>query len=173
MKLKLSDDEREDLIVKKILGISSNGKEAIVTKGLDGRIVEIELEGEEIVAVTTKNTLEELYLSLRQEFPTDTLKHIFGTSGGVNLRQGKKDSILKSLKELLLEYTAEEIIMAAKYEVLSRTNRSKKSNKDELEFMKRLGTWVNDTTNIDAMIERMMADTTLTNPTTNARPRIS
>lgn len=114
--------------------------------------------GTELVVSKSKLDLEELYNELRKEFPSDTLKHIYNTSGGANLRSGKKSIIKKRLAEIALEYSPEDIVLAAKYEVYTRTKKSKLSATDELQYMSRLVTWVNNTNNVEAMIERFKAD---------------
>jgi len=110
-------------------------------------------------AVATKShDIEDVYNTLRKEFPTDTMKAIFNTNGGQNLRTGAKDKVKSSISKLLNEMKAEEVIVAAKYEVYMRVKQSRAKNSDELQYMKRLAAWTNDQNNIEAMLERAHND---------------
>lgn len=188
MKLILTDEELDDLLKRRAL-IPNNGGYALKIPDENSKSsVYIEVSTDVNLSITEYNTslpvalephkvivksdVESLYHELRKEFPVDTHKSIWNRSGGVNLRTGKKISILKSCKELLQDFTREQIIQAAKYEVQSRINYSSKTNKDELQYMKRLGTWVNDATNIEAMLERMQDDVMIAAPTRVNKPSI-
>ena len=107
-----------------------------------------------------EKTIEEWYKDFRQAFPTDINKLLGYSSEGSSLRSGNKVKIKSKIKELIKSgYNMESVITAVKYEVWLRTNESKKTANNTLMYMKRMGSWINDTGNIDTMIERSIQST--------------
>jgi hypothetical protein len=105
-------------------------------------------------AITTSTNIEDIYNRLRKVFVTDTNAHL-GMTGGRNLRTGNKNNILRRLALREKEgYNLESLIKAAEYETESRIKNST-PKQNQLNYMKGMEAWLNDTNNIDAMLENM------------------
>lgn len=168
MKLICTKQELDELITHNIVEPKGNGEFLIYAKAnLMGVNHSIDIVIDNIDKVTRTSpakveaskkivddnkTLSEWYDELRDVFPTDTEKP-FGREGGRNLRSGSKDLIITRLAKLQdTGYSLRAVVNAAKYDVWYRINSSLGDNK--LEFMQGLVAWLNNTGNIDAMIDR-------------------
>ena len=169
-KLICSKEYLDNLISHKIVEPRGNGKFNIITKpNLVGESFNIPIEyvDEETIvdeeASKTKSTkitksIEDWYKEYRLCFPTNILEEIGKSGEGSSLRRGNKKTIIKRIKERINDgYDMDSLIKAAKFEVWMRKEQSKKTGENKLEFMKRMEAWINDTENIDTMIERMTA----------------
>jgi hypothetical protein len=114
---------------------------------------------EKNIGVTPPKEIEELYAEYMKEFPTNGNKYLGIPGEGENFRTGKKDKIKNSLKLRLKEgYKAEDIVLAVKYNFWFKARECKKSgNYDNLKYVKRAESWINDTASLAAMIERLKA----------------
>lgn len=117
------------------------------------------------VASTTTTTnsnitpadIEEIYKKFRAEFPNDILKP-FNQQGGISLRTGKPEVIKSRLLMQMKSYPIEDIILAVKFEVWMRVQNSKNVENNELRYMQRMESWINNTENLCSMIERAKSD---------------
>jgi hypothetical protein len=101
---------------------------------------------------TITRTLDTWYNMIKDEFPTNAGAHL-GIDGR-NLRTGNKAKVKKRIQTLIDEsYNMDAVLKAIKYEVWFR-KKSSSTNDNKLDFMQGLEAWLNNTTNIDAMIER-------------------
>jgi hypothetical protein len=99
------------------------------------------------------------------------LNFIDGTQEDGLWRSGNKDRITERLKKRMDEgYDIENIINAVKYEVWWRVNESKKTNDNKLQYMRGMEAWINDTENLDSMIERSLKSTDFQNLINNRLP---
>ena len=164
MKLQCSDEELNQLIQHGVVEPKNNHEFRIYLKAdLTGQSRRLEIEcsnnvvyanSEGALPTTMKEkSIDEIYSELRDLFPVDTLS-LFGREGGRNLRSGRKDKIIAHLKKHRAEgYNLSAIVTAAKYEIWSRFTTSTGSE-NKLDFMQGLEAWLNNTGNIDGMIER-------------------
>ena len=167
MRLECSKDELNNLISHQIVEPRGDNKFVINTKpNLVGKTIQIPIEyvnvessGDDLIEknVTVKN-VEDWYTEYRKSFPIDIEKAIGNEhSEGTNLRTGKKDKIIKKLKDLAeVGYDLNNVIAAVKYEIWWRVNETIKDGKkdNKLQYMRRMEAWINDTENLDTMIER-------------------
>ena len=117
-------------------------------------------------------SIKEIYLLYRACFPTN-IEEAIGKEddAGRSLRSGNKDRITERLKKRIDEgYDVENIINAIKYEVWWRVNESKKTNDNKLQYMRGMEAWINDTENLDSMIERSLKSTDFQNLINNRLP---
>lgn len=158
-------DYLNELIKHQIIEPKGNNRFVINTKpNLRGEIHQIEVlysenkmsEGK--INKTTKTeikTIEQWYEEFRKAFPNNVTTAIGKLGDGTNLRSGKKDKIINSLKELIKNnYSLENVVMAVKYEVWFRIKESKRTGDNKLEYMQRMGSWINNNENLNSMIER-------------------
>lgn len=104
------------------------------------------------IVENSEKSLDEWYNLIRKEFPTNASKHL--NEDGRNLRTGVKSKIKNRIQTLIDEsFNLNAVIEAIRYEIWFRIKTSTQGN-NKLEFMPGLVTWLNDTTNIEAMIER-------------------
>ncbi|NRB64693.1 MAG: hypothetical protein HRU40_16975 [Saprospiraceae bacterium] len=169
MELKCTKEELNYLIKNNVIEPLSNNEFILYTKAdlrgenhkfkvtyTIGNIATV--RNEQVVNI--EKTIEEWYKDFRQAFPTDINKLLGYSSEGSSLRSGNKVKIKSKIKELIKSgYNMESVITAVKYEVWLRTNESKKTANNTLMYMKRMGSWINDTGNIDTMIERSIQST--------------
>lgn len=174
MKLECSKDELNELISHHIVEPRGDNKFVINTKpDLVGKIIQIPIEyvnvessDDKLIEKNTTNinkSIEEWYVEYRLSFPNDIEKAIGNEEDdGANLRSGKKDKIIKKLKELAESgYDLSNIVDAVKYEVWWRISDTVKDGKkdNKLQYMRRMEAWINDTENLDTMIERATKST--------------
>lgn len=160
-KLVCTEDFLNKLIKESIVEPQGNDEFVLYTKAnLKGECYPITITcsvssdiEETIERIDNKSkTIEQWYDLIRVEFPTNAGTHI-GIDGR-NLRSGNKTKIKKRIQSLIDEsYSMEAIADAVRYEVWFRVKGSKPSD-NKLEFMQALESWLNNTSNIDAMIER-------------------
>ena len=150
-----------DLIKESIIEPQGNGEFRLYTKAnLKGHSYPINITCDHNVTETeveelTDNsifTLDQWYNLIKEEFPTNAGKHL--SIDGRNLRSGTKSKVKKNIQKLIDEsYNLTAVIQAIKYEVWFRIKDSRVGD-NKLEFMKGMEPWLNDTSNIDAMIDR-------------------
>lgn len=151
-----------DLIKESIIEPRGNGEFTLYTKkNLKGESYPLTIICDHNVSEDIKTTelisndsksIDQWYNEIRIEFPLNT-GGIFGIEGR-NLRNGNKTKIKKKIQELIDQgYNLTTVITAAKYEVWYRKKVATVDD-NKLDFMKGLESWLNDTSNIDAMIER-------------------
>lgn len=100
-------------------------------------------------------SLDQWYNLIRIEFPTNAGAHL--NTHGRNLRTGNKTKIKKRIQALIDEsYNLTAVLNAIKYEVWFRKKGSI-INDNKLEFMQGLEAWLNNTSNVEAMIERSIS----------------
>lgn len=181
--LKCSKEFLNELISHQLVEPKGNGKFVINTKpNLRGEILEIPIyytesdvdsnqnEENQTVELNSKpgkkyEDIKELYAAYRVCFPTN-IEEAIGreNNDGRSLRSGSKEKIIKRLKERITDgYDAETIINAVKYEVWWRTNESKRTGDNKLQFMRGMEAWINDTENMESMIERSLKSTEFQN----------
>jgi hypothetical protein len=186
--IKCSKEFLNELISHQLIEPKGNGKFVINTKpNLRGEVLQIpviyvENETEKtdsepseisIKESSIKNkSIKEIYLLYRACFPTN-IEEAIGKEDdtGRSLRSGNKDRITERLKKRMDEgYDIENIINAVKYEVWWRVNESKKTNDNKLQYMRGMEAWINDTENLDSMIERSLKSTDFQNLINNRLP---
>ena len=176
MKLLCSDEELNQLVKHNVVEPINHSTFALNLKAnLLGECMRIEIETSNNISYVDKTkeqvsdktkTIDEVYNEIRVIFPIDTLAP-FGREGGRNLRSGGKDKVMSNIKKLKeLGYNLQSIINAAKYEVWYRISASN-AQENKLEYMTALLAWLNNTANIDAMIERSLNSVEFTNTLTN------
>ena len=176
MKLLCSDDELNKLVKHNVVEPINHSTFALNLKAnLLGECMRIEIETNNNISYVDKTkeqvsdktkSVDEIFNELRDVFPIDTLVPL-GREGGRNLRSGRKDKILAHIKKHTeTGYDLQSIINAAKYEVWYRVNASN-SNENKLDFMQGLEAWLNNTDNIDAMIQRSLNSVEFTNTLAN------
>lgn len=150
-----------DLIKESIIEPQGNGEFRLYTKAnlkghsypinitCDHNVEHIEVEE---VFDNSMYTLDKWYNLIKDEFPTNSAKHLF--KEGRNLRSGTKSRVKKNIEKLIDEsYNMMAVIQAIKYEVWFRVKDSSVSD-NKLDFMQGMEAWLNNTSNIDAMIDR-------------------
>jgi hypothetical protein len=186
--IKCSKEFLNELISHQLIEPKGNGKFVINTKpNLRGEVLQIPViyvenetektDGEpseiSIKESSIKNkSIKEIYLLYRACFPTN-IEEAIGKEDdtGRSLRSGNKDRITERLKKRMDEgYDIENIINAVKYEVWWRVNESKKTNDNKLQYMRGMEAWINDTENLDSMIERSLKSTDFQNLINNRLP---
>lgn len=166
MQLLCSKEELNDLIKESIVEPQGNNEFFIYTKAnLKGECHPIRLSCNTEVDLNNivKNeqvfdnsiyTVDKWANLIKDEFPTNTGK-LFNKEGR-NLRSGNKTRILKLVQRLIDEsYNMSAVLNAVKYEVWWRVKVSTLSD-NKLDFMQAVEAWLNNTSNIDAMIERSL-----------------
>lgn len=162
MQLICNTDELNTLIQASIIEPQGNGKFILYSKAdLKGHSYTINVSTDttstvqENVSKTVNNsiyTTDKWVTLIKEEFPVNTGK-LFGKEGR-NLRSGNKARMTKLVQKLIDEsYNMTAVINAVKYEVWWRIKASTITD-NKLDFMKGVEVWLNDTSNIDAMIER-------------------
>jgi hypothetical protein len=162
LKLVCNDDELNDLVKLNIVEPQGNGKFKIYTKAnLKGETTPIDIDHDNVnvVAVTDDGipksdikTIDGWLAALKNVFPTNSAAHL--EQEGRNLRTGNKLRLKKRIQALIDEsYNMDAVLMAAKYEVWFRKKTSTVGN-NSLDFMQGMEAWLNNTSNIDAMIDR-------------------
>lgn len=167
VKLICSNDSLNELIKHQI--VEPQGKDDFILNSkpnLKGEMIQIPIKvengistNESVISKKSKEhkSIEDWYKDFRKAFPIDINKELGKLDEGVSLRSGKKDKIISKIKEYANDgYELETIVNAVKYEVWFRTNQSKKTGENKLEFMQRMGAWINNTENLNSMIERML-----------------
>ena len=186
--IKCSKEFLNELISHQLIEPKGNGKFVINTKpNLRGEVLQIPViytehedqtteddsSGISVKESSLKNkSIKELYLLYRACFPTN-IEEAIGKEddSGRSLRSGNKDRITDRLKKRIDEgYDIENIINAVKYEVWWRVNESKKTNDNKLQYMRGMESWINDTENLDSMIERSLKSTEFQNLINNRLP---
>lgn len=186
--IKCSKEFLNELISHQLIEPKGNGKFVINTKpNLRGEVLQIPViytehedqtteddsSGISVKESSLKNkSIKELYLLYRACFPTN-IEEAIGKEDdtGRSLRSGNKDRITDRLKKRIDEgYDMENIINAVKYEVWWRVNESKKTNDNKLQYMRGMESWINDTENLDSMIERSLKSTEFQNLINNRLP---
>lgn len=125
-------------------------------------------EEKALIAVEEKRIsidIDVIYKAYKDAFPNNINVLLGLKTDGPSLRTGNKEKIVTKLKKRIAEgYDINDIIEAVKYEVWYRKTESLKK-KDQnptsnlevinsLQFMQRAESWINNTENIDTMIER-------------------
>jgi hypothetical protein len=185
--IKCSKEFLNELILHQVIEPRGNGKFVINTKpNLKGDILQIpiqyyeieqevnlfDIEPDEISIKQSSNktkNIKDWYMLYRNCFPIN-IENAIGkeNNDGRSLRTGNKDKIMKKLKERMDDgYDIEKLINSVKYEVWWRINESKKTGDNKLQFMRGMEAWVNDTENLDAMIERSEKSTEFQNVINN------
>jgi len=165
--LHCTEEFLNNLIQNNIIEPRGDGVFMINTKpDLKGNIFQIQTTCSRVAASSNveiddnnSKSIDEWYTEIRNCFPTDINKELGIDEEGQNLRTGNKKKVVKRIKEHISEgYSLQAIVNAIKYEVW---NRKKQSTPDEnkLQFMRRMEAWLNDTNNMDTMIERSLAST--------------
>ena len=186
--IKCSKEFLNELISHQLIEPKGNGKFVINTKpNLRGEVLQIpviytehedQVTGDDFSGISVKESslknksIKELYLLYRACFPTN-IEEAIGKEDdtGRSLRSGNKDRITDRLKKRIDEgYDIENIINAVKYEVWWRVNESKKTNDNKLQYMRGMESWINDTENLDSMIERSLKSTEFQNLINNRLP---
>jgi hypothetical protein len=187
--IKCSKEFLNELISHQLIEPKGNGKFVINTKpNLRGEVLQIPViyvdnhneltDGDNDSSITVKEngmkdkSIKEIYLLYRACFPTN-IEEAIGKEddAGRSLRSGNKDRITERLKKRIDEgYNIENIINAVKYEVWWRVNESKKTNDNKLQYMRGMEAWINDTENLDSMIERSLKSTDFQNLINNRLP---
>lgn len=186
--IKCSKEFLNELISHQLIEPKGNGKFVINTKpNLRGEVLQIPViytehedqtteddsSGISVKESSLKNkSIKELYLLYRACFPTN-IEEAIGKEDdtGRSLRSGNKDRITDRLKKRIDEgYDMENIINAVKYEVWWRVNESKKTNDNKLQYMRGMESWINDTENLDSMIERSLKSIEFQNLINNRLP---
>ena len=160
-KLICTEEFLNELVKQSIIEPQGDGKFILYTKAnLVGECypitiscnVDNDIENTVVFTDNKSKTLDEWYNTVRVEFPTNAGAHL--NVDGRNLRSGNKTRIKKRIQALIDEsYNMEAVVNAVKYEVWFRVKSSKVSD-NKLEFMQALEAWLNNTSNVDAMIER-------------------
>ncbi len=187
--IKCSKEFLNELISHQLIEPKGNGKFVINTKpNLRGEVLQIPViyvdnhneltDGDNDSTITVKEngmkdkSIKEIYLLYRACFPTN-IEEAIGKEDdtGRSLRSGNKDRITERLKKRIDEgYNIENIINAVKYEVWWRVNESKKTNDNKLQYMRGMEAWINDTENLDSMIERSLKSIDFQNLINNRLP---
>jgi hypothetical protein len=187
--IKCSKEFLNELISHQLIEPKGNGKFVINTKpNLRGEVLQIPViyiddhneltNSDNDSTITVKEngmknkSIKEIYLLYRACFPTN-IEEAIGKEDdtGRSLRSGNKDRITERLKKRIDEgYDVENIINAIKYEVWWRVNESKKTNDNKLQYMRGMEAWINDTENLDSMIERSLKSTDFQNLINNRLP---
>lgn len=162
MQLICNTDELNTLIQASIIEPQGNNEFILYSKAdLKGHSYPINVTTDttstvqEIVSKKVNNsiyTVDKWVNLIKDEFPTNTGK-LFAKEGR-NLRTGNKARMTKLVQKLIDEsYNMTAVVEAVKYEVWWRVKVSTSAD-NKLDFMQGVETWLNNTTNIDAMIER-------------------
>lgn len=151
----------DDLIKESIIEPQGNGEFRLYTKAnLKGYSYPIDITCDHNVEYTEVKkvidnsiyTLDQWYNLIKEEFPTNAGKHL--SIDGRNLRSGTKSRVKKNIQKLIDEsYNLTAVIQAIKYEVWFRIKESRVGD-NKLDFMQGMEPWLNNTSNIDAMIDR-------------------
>ena len=161
-KLVCTEEFLNELVKQSIIEPQGDNKFILYTKAnLIGECYPITINCDlnttaESISITENKSksLEEWYDLIRVEFPTNAGAHL--SIDGRNLRSGNKTRIKKRIQTLIEEsYNMEAVQNAVRYEVWFRVKASQVSD-NKLEFMQGLEAWLNNTSNVDAMIERSM-----------------
>lgn len=186
--LKCSKEFLNELISHQLIEPRGNGRFVINTKpNLRGEILQIPIyyvneevgddnnESPELSIIQPKSKykdVKDVYSTYRLCFPTN-IEEAIGkdNADGRSLRSGNKEKIMKKLKERMDDgYDPENIINAVKYEVWWRKNEYKRTGENKLQFMRGMEAWINDTENLDSMIERSLKSTEFQNLINNKAP---
>ena len=180
MKLDVNDEEFNILLKNKLLTFVEKDVYQISLKpdtkhDMKFLNVNVSSETQTVSEVKPKKqTVDTLYKDYMTCFPNDINKLLGLTSDGVSLRTGKKDTIITRLKARISEgIEPDDILNAVRYEVWYRTKSSlKKQNiesDNDLQYMQRAEAWINNTVNLDTMIQRSKLSTEYNNikPETN------
>jgi len=162
MQLICNTDELNTLIQASIIEPQGNGQFILYSKAdLKGHSYALNVStdttstvSEKVSKITNNSiyTTDKWVTLIKDEFPVNTGK-LFGKEGR-NLRSGNKGRMTKLVQKLIDEsYNMSAVVDAVKYEVWWRVKASTISD-NKLDFMKGVEVWLNDTNNIDAMIER-------------------
>lgn len=160
-KLVCTKEFLNDLVKQSIIEPQGNNEFILYTKAnLIGECYPITISCDVNTSVKAGNkfadnnskNLNEWYDIIRVEFPTNAGAHL--SIDGRNLRSGNKTKIKKRIQALIEEsYNMEAVQNAIRFEVWFRVKGSTVNN-NKLDFMQGLEAWLNNTSNIDAMIER-------------------
>lgn len=100
----------------------------------------------------SSKTIDQWYNLIRMEFTTNAGHHL--NTDGRNLRSGAKTRIKRNIQSLIDQgINLESVIEAIRYENWWRIKESSVGD-NKLAFMQGLEPWLNNTANIEAMIER-------------------
>lgn len=159
------------LIKNKVVEPRGEGCFVIYTKpDLKGKSFTVEILYDKTVEKLDKNIAENLgdnkiksvtewYSLYRNAFPNDINKPL-GGSDGISLRTGRKNKIIEGLKKRINDgYNMQALVNSVKYEVWLNVKNSTLAN-NKLQYMKRMEAWINNTENIDSMIERSLGSKT-------------
>lgn len=161
IKLTCTEYELNELVKQSIIEPQGEGAFKLYTKpNLKGEsypvIVACDLNADNIevdeVIDNSIHSLEGWYNTLKELFPTNTGKHL--SLDGRNLRTGNKSRIKKNIEKLIDEsINLSAVVFAIKFEVWWRMKNSTVAD-NKLDFMQGMEAWLNNSTNIEAMIER-------------------
>lgn len=110
------------------------------------------------LVVQSKLSDEEIYKLYRDAFPTDINTEIGYGKGGISLRTGNKVKIISKLKSLIDSGTTiQEIVAAVKLDINDKKQATinRKDGENQLMYMKRMESWINQTATIESLIERL------------------
>lgn len=173
MRLILSNGELQALIKNKIIKSYNEDNDeyslelkSVITSESFTVIVAVDDTVDEDIAITmTKEsieprTIDEWFVDLKKTFPANTCHGKFVRTNpltmSVNLRTGKnaERDFIDNVENHKL--TPQQMIIAATFQMYRLKESSIERN--NLNFMPRLGTWLNDTMNIEAQYEEALAD---------------
>lgn len=192
MRLIINEQEFNELIKLRVLKPNTNNNEVYELETKNNKIVYVQLERNENtnivikqlvepsmntgIALNTSNSLtvnskqsdEEIYKLYRDAFPTDINLEIGYGKGGISLRTGNKAKIISKLKQLIDSgITIQEIVAAVKLDISDKKQATlnRKDGENQLIYMKRMESWINQTATIESLIDRLK-NTNNTNTTT-------
>ena len=105
------------------------------------------------VQLYNQDNIEKYYQLYLNAFPSDINKELGWNTKGISLRTGNKSTVKTKLIKLLTEYTIDEIIGAIRLNIQDKISTST-SIKNDLQFMSRMGTWINQSITIDELVNR-------------------
>lgn len=183
--LKCSKEFLNELITHQVIEPRGTGKFVINTKpNLRGEMLQIPIyyvEIEEKDSIDNNDDTDKPELNIKQGEKIKNIKDVYALyrlcfptnieeavgkedNNGRSLRSGNKEKIMKKLKDRLDEgYLVENIINAVKYEVWWRTTEAKRTGDNKLQYMRGMEAWINDTENLDSMVERSLKSTEFQN----------